>query len=235
MTDGTTITVNFAKPIPVFPLDSAVLLPQQVLPLHIFEPRYRQMIDHVLDGAGQIAMGVFQGGKWKQEYHGRPPLRPFVCVGQVVQHERLEDGRYNVLLQGVCRARIVQELPASAERLYREAVLSPVGLGDLDEQVLAESRDRLGGMLAEGPLTKLVAAPAVSEYINNPEVPTTAILELVSFTILHDPEVRYRLLAEPNAKLRARIIVEELDGLSTLLRRAESQRAEDWPKGMSWN
>ncbi|MBX3364062.1 MAG: LON peptidase substrate-binding domain-containing protein [Phycisphaeraceae bacterium] len=235
MTDGATITVNFAKPMPVFPLDTAVLLPQQVLPLHIFEPRYRQMIDHVLDGAGQFAMGVFAGDRWKQEYHGRPPLRPFVCIGQVVQHERLDDGRYNVLVQGVCRARIIRELPPSAERHYREAMLSPVGLGDHDDDELSNTRARLGELLAEGPLTHLAAAPAVSEYIRNTDVPTAAILELVSFTLLNDPEVRYRLLAEPSTTRRAEIIEHELGGLIRLLTLAERQRLTEWPKGMSWN
>ena len=117
MSEDNTVQVNFGKPIPLFPLDSAVLLPQQVLPLHIFEPRYRQMVERALDGAGQIAMAVFEGESWKQQYHGRPALRPAVCIGQIVQHERLPDGRYNIILQGVCRARISKESARDGERL----------------------------------------------------------------------------------------------------------------------
>lgn len=220
---------------PVFPLDAVSLLPQQVLPLHIFEPRYRQMVAHVLDGSGQIAMGVFKGERWKQEYHGRPPIRPFVCIGQIVQHEKLDDGRYNVLMQGVCRATIIKEMPPSAERLYREAMLAPVGLQPVDEDDLAVARGRLGSMLSEGPLTRLAAASSVAEYVRNGQIPTSAILELVSFTILTDPEVRYRLLAEPDTSARAEIIESELKDLSRLLVRADSQKPWEWPKGMSWN
>ena len=57
------------------------LLPQQVIPLRIFEPRYKQMVEDVLDGTGQFAIAVFSGRRWKQEYHGKPPIRPAVCIG----------------------------------------------------------------------------------------------------------------------------------------------------------
>src|SRR5580765_1551354 len=112
MSEETTISVNFGKPMPIFPLNSVVLLPHGVLPLHVFEDRYRQMVGDALDGSGQIAMAVFEGADWKQEYHCRPPVRPAVCVGQIIQHHKLPDGRYNIALQGICRARILQELPA---------------------------------------------------------------------------------------------------------------------------
>lgn len=235
MSDGSTITVNFSRAMPLFPLDSAVLLPQQVLPLHIFEPRYRQMIQHVLDGAGQIAMAVFEGDRWKQEYHGRPPLRPCVCVGQVVQHERQDDGRYNLLLQGVCRARVTGELPATTEKLYREAILMPLPADEPVEAELEEHRLRLEELLGDGPLTRLAAAPTICEYLRNVKIPTSAILELVSFTLLQDAELRYRLLAEPKVRRRAQLIERELSDLGGLLRRAARQRPQDWPKGCAWN
>ncbi|MGP1309805.1 MAG: LON peptidase substrate-binding domain-containing protein, partial [Phycisphaerales bacterium] len=92
------IRVNFNRPMPVFPLREVVLFPHAAIPLHIFEERYRDMVDDALDGAGQIAMAVFEGERWTQEYHGRPPIRPAVCVGQILQHERLADGRYNIIL-----------------------------------------------------------------------------------------------------------------------------------------
>jgi len=235
MSDQTSISVNFGKAMPLFPLDSVTLLPQQVLPLHIFEPRYRQLIGDVLDGSGQLAMGMFKGDRWKQEYHGRPPVRPSVCIGQIVQHEKLDDGRYNVLIQGVCRARIEEELPAREGVLYREVMLSPVGVGEMDESLLAGTRDRLEHMLTEGPLTRLSAASAVAEYARDEELPTTALLELVSFTMVGDAELKYRLLAEGDAAERARLVESELGHLESLLRRADAQRPDLWPKGTSWN
>lgn len=235
VSNETSISVNFGKPLPLFPLDRVSLLPQQVLQLHVFEPRYRQMVEQALDGAGQIGMAVFRGDAWKQQYHGRPPIRAAVCIGQIVQHQKLDDGRFNLLLQGVCRARVIKELPASEERLYRMALLEPVGIEGAEGEELGELRDSLDLMLSEGPLTRMHAAGALLEYVRNEEIPTTALMELVSFTLLTDSEVRYKLLAEGDAGARASLIRSELVGLRSLLRRAEAQRPEEWPKGCSWN
>ena len=233
--EESTVRVNFGKPMPLFPLDSVSLLPQQVLPLHIFEPRYRQMMEHTLDGPGQFAMAVFKGRAWKQQYHGRPPLMRAVCIGQVAQHEKLPDGRFNVLLQGVCRARITGEVPAEEERLYRAAILEPVDATSHADDELADAREFLEDTLTDGPLAQLAAARAVLEYVQNEEVPTSALLELVSFTMLSGKSLRYRLLAEGDIHRRAAIIRTELLSLGQLIQRAAAQKPEDWPKGLSWN
>jgi hypothetical protein len=238
------VRIDFGKPIPVFPLQSVTLLPQQVLPLHVFEPRYVQMVKHALDGGGLIAMGVFDGPRWKQEYHGRPPVKPVVCVGHIVQHTAVEGGRYNLLLQGVCRARIMREEPGSAERLYRAALLEPFGdsgatdaplMDDDSRRTLGEARKRITSMLAEGPLANLAAAEPVLEYLRDEDISNSAILELVSFPLVLDARARYRLLEEGDAKTRAGIILHELDTLERLVRMARVQHPEHWPKGLSWN
>lgn len=252
MSEETSIQVNFGRPMPIFPLDMVSLLPQQVLPLHIFEKRYQQMIKHALDGAGQFAMAVFAGDDWKQDYEGRPSIRPAVCIGQIMQHEKLPDGRYNIILQGVCRARVVVELPGDEARLYRVAVLEPVGLENAREDqepveghaatyvgestpFLSQARERLGRMLSDGPLTKMADAGAVLNYVKNDDFHTSALLELVSFTLINDDSLRYRLLAEPSADTRAGLILAELEHLSKMIRKAIKQHPEDWPKGCSWN
>jgi len=243
MADEVSIRVNFAKPIALFPLDSLAILPQQVIPLHIFEARYRQMVDRALDSAGQIAMAVYEGDGWRDNYDGNPPLKPFVCVGQIVQHERLPDGRYNILLQGVCRARIAEELvpeddratPAEPARLFREAMLEPVGLEAGDETHLQSLRDWVTQQLQHGPLNKLAMADQVLEYVENDAIPAEAVVELVSFALLTDEDTRYRLLSEPDADARIRVVREELGALARLIRDAGAQHPEDWPKGLSWN
>jgi len=237
--DSVSVQVNFGRPIPLFPLQHVTLLPQQVVPLHIFEDRYRQLVERALDGSGQLAMAVFSGGEWKKNYHGRPRIRRAVCLGQIAQHEKLADDRYNILLQGVCRARIVKELPAEEGTLYRQAMLEPVGIGDEDEDELSGVRGKLEEMLSEGPLARARIAEPLLEYIRNDEIPTVAILEIVSFTILGDTlgdaELRYRLLAEGRATARAALIETQLSSLGGLIERALRQHPEDWPKGCSWN
>ncbi len=252
MSEESSIQVNFGNAMPLFPLDQATLLPQQLLPLHIFEPRYRQMIEHVLDGSGQFALAVFEGDRWKQEYHGKPPLRPAVCIAQIVQHEKLPDGRFNILVQGVCRGRILREVPPESGRLYRSALLEPVGLskapppeakewseddgaGDDASESLRVVRGRIGDLLGDGPLTQLTHAAPVLEYVRNEELPTSAVLEVVSFTLITDPKLRYALLAEGDAETRGTMILRELEHLAGLIRKAERQHPEAWPKGCSWN
>ncbi|MGD9688177.1 MAG: LON peptidase substrate-binding domain-containing protein [Phycisphaerales bacterium] len=241
MSDETEIQVNFGKPMPVFPLGAVMLMPHAVLPLLIFEPRYRQMIENALDGAGQIAMGIFEGDDWRQDYEGTPPLRDAVCVGQITRHQKLPDGRYHVWLHGVCRARILQELGPNETRLYRLVMLEPVGVADIDEQALEPYRARFTELLTDTSLSTLSNAKAIVKHLANDEVPTSAILELLTVSVLHDtearyyPELHYRLLAEGDASRRAELILNEMQDLRTLLQRAEKQRHADAPRGCTWN
>jgi hypothetical protein len=103
--------------LPIFPLPSAVLLPYEVLPLHIFEPRYREMIADVLEHDRPLAIVQLAPG-WEGDYEGRPPVEPLCGAGFVTRHEKLPDGRYNILLRGMARLEIVSELPL--RHLYRE-------------------------------------------------------------------------------------------------------------------
>src|SRR5437868_7063206 len=102
----------------LFPLPNLVLYPHVMQPLHIFEGRYREMLQDALAGDQLIAMAVLQPG-WETEYESRPPVSEHACLGKVVAHHRLEDGRYNVLLMGVQRVRIVEELQPL--RSFRQA------------------------------------------------------------------------------------------------------------------
>src|SRR5438270_7411228 len=92
--------------VPLFPLPNVVLFPRAVLPLHIFEERYKAMTAHALEGDRQFAMALLRPG-WEKNYYSKPVIDPVVCVGRILTHERLEDGKYNFMLQGTTRARVV--------------------------------------------------------------------------------------------------------------------------------
>ncbi|MBI1345032.1 peptidase S16 [bacterium] len=101
---------------PLFPLPNVVLFPQALLPLHIFEPRYRQMTADALAGEGLIAMALLRPTS------GEPTaIHDIVGLGKIVSHERLPDGRYHLVLRGLARARVHREVPT--DRLYRLAEL----------------------------------------------------------------------------------------------------------------
>ncbi len=235
MSEDIDVRVNFARPMPLFPIDGLVMLPQQVVPLHIFEERYRQMVARVLDGPGQIAMAVFEGSGVAATDGAQPRLRPSVCVGQIVQHEKLEDGRYNILLQGVCRGRIVEEQPPTPTRLFRTALLEPVEHDPSDSAELDHHRAWLEHELDSGELSRLRASEDLLEYVRNEDVPTAILFELLSFTLLSDTELRYGLLAEPDPRRRAELVRSDLEKFRRLIRLADRQGSDEWPKGMSWN
>lgn len=239
--DAPTIRVNFARPLPVFPLDAVALFPHAVAPLHIFEPRYRQMVSDSLDESGQIAMGVFEGDRWREEYHGRPPVKPCVCIGHIAQHERLPDGRYNILLQGVCRARILEEIPPDDDRLFRQAMLAP--LGEIDEPPAPGARERLRELLLLPPLARFVdpqghsLTQGLADLLLREEahVPTHVVADLVAHLLVKEPALRYGVLSEPEATERMSLVESELRHLAGLIRRADLQLDPKAPKGVHWN
>ncbi len=94
-----------------------MLFPRLVLPLHIFEPRYRDMIRDALAGDGIVGM-VLLRGEWQRHYYGRPEIFPTGTAGRVVRHEALADGGYDILLAGIREFEVEEEY---ADRSYRHA------------------------------------------------------------------------------------------------------------------
>ncbi|MCE9591376.1 MAG: LON peptidase substrate-binding domain-containing protein [Planctomycetes bacterium] len=225
------LTINFSEPFPLFPLPQCVLLPHATIPLHIFEPRYYKMVSDVLDGHGMIAMSAFEGDDWKQDYEGSPPLRPFVCLGHIVRHEALPNNRYHILLQGLCRARLIEEVPSTPYRMARldptETVSEPDG--DLDDH-----RRRIESLLTDKHLKELAGVSAISHWLTA-EVPTTALVDLASMALCDDNESRYRLLAEPNAVARAQWLEHYLKLTRRSLEVAQRFAPPDMPDGINLN
>src|SRR6187549_2359832 len=122
--------------IPIFPLPNVVLFPSVFLPLHIFEPRYRQMVDDALNGDRIIGMTLLRAG-WESDYEGRPAVYPLGCAGVITHAERLPDGRFNIVLRGMEKFRITRE---EDDRLYRVAHVDPVPEWPAD-RVREEMRD----------------------------------------------------------------------------------------------
>jgi Lon protease-like protein len=104
----------------LFPLPNVVLFPRIHCPLHIFEPRYRQMTTDALAGAREIGMATVRP-EHIAEMAGDPPLFSVGCIGTIERAQRRDDGRYDVVLLGTRRFRVEREVPRSGERLYRIA------------------------------------------------------------------------------------------------------------------
>ena len=101
--------MDLPETVALFPLPNAVLFPGVPLPLHIFEPRYREMVRDVERGQERLIGMVLLRGEWRKDYYGRPDIYPNGCAGRMVSVEPLPDGRYNILLHGVREFTIVGE------------------------------------------------------------------------------------------------------------------------------
>jgi len=119
--------------IPVFPLPDVVLFPGVFLPLHVFEPRYREMVKDSLAGDRLIGISLLRPG-WDHDAEDRPAIYPVGCVGLISHIEELDDGRYNLVLRGVEKFRVVRE--EDAMRAYRRA-----SVDYFEEQMTAADRE----------------------------------------------------------------------------------------------
>ncbi len=202
-----------AQALKVFPLPSAVLFPHAALPLHIFEPRYRTLVREALEGDKVMALANLQAG-WEGQYGGRPPMQPILCAGLISWHEELPDGRYNILLQGVSRARLLDELPA--DKLYREArveLLPDAPFEGPEEERVRQAVFELAGRVP----------PSFAENFL-PVVARTgggALADVVAAAIIPEPDRRQELLEELD--VRARLIA-VLDDVGDLLARLNPVR-----------
>lgn len=119
--------------IPLFPLPGAILFPRAQLPLHIFEPRYREMVQDSIDGGGQI--GMIQPRPGGPDAATEPPLYSVGCAGEIVGLEELEDGRFNIVLNGTHRFRMIREVDLGAA--YRSADVDVAAFDDREPDPLA--------------------------------------------------------------------------------------------------
>ena len=135
--------------IPIFPLPNVVLFPSVFLPLHIFEPRYREMVADALTGDRIIGMVLLRPG-WEADYEGRPPIYPVGCAGLITFSEQHADGRYNIVLRGLEKFRVEGE---DHSRSYRVADVESLmeEPSETDRAIIREERRRLEALLVPQP------------------------------------------------------------------------------------
>ena len=120
--NGEAPSVQPGRIVPMFPLPNVFLFPSTLMPLHIFEPRYRQMIEDSLDGPGRIVIAAVLEGH-DDELAGAPPVHHIAGLGEIARHERLPDGRFLIVLAGLARV-LIREVPS--QRLYRQVEAIPL-------------------------------------------------------------------------------------------------------------
>ncbi len=190
--------------IPLFPLPDAVLFPGQALPLHIFEPRYRDMTAAALSGDRLLAVGLLRPGYEATYFTRQAPVHPLVGIGRILHAQCLPDGRYNLLLQGSARARIENEVDGQTYRVARAETCPTTQ--DLDAAGRARVRTDLEHALsspASGVCRKLFSQGLA---LLRDAVDLETCVNLLAGALPVAGEVRQRLLERDSLAARATLL-----------------------------
>ena len=199
---------SFSGTVRLFPLPNLVLFPHVMQPLHIFEPRYRAMMEEAIAGDQLIALALFAPG-WEKDYEGRPPLLPIACLGRIATHQRLPEDRFNLLLLGLKRVRLVRELPLT--KLFREAEAEV--LEDVYSSATAPTRAGLHKELVDSFKRILPTLSDTQEQVDDllgRNVPLGVLTDIISYTLDLGASLKEQLLHECNVDRRAALLVDYL-------------------------
>jgi Lon protease-like protein len=195
--------------LPIVPLPDLTFFPHTVLPLHIFEPRYRAMVSDCLARNRKLAVVGLKPG-YEDNYEGKPAVHAVAGAGEIVRCERLATGRFNILIKGESRIRIDREMPSDTlYRLVEATVLEDVGDGGaradtLTAEIKARCRRVLNAVGRSSP--RLEAALSSS--------PSPAILaDQIASALIPSPPLRQRLLEETDVERRLGLLLTSLDRL----------------------
>jgi len=207
MNDDQSALAGFRGEVRLFPLPNLVLFPHVVQGLHVFEPRYRQLLADSLAGDHLIGLVLLQPG-WEEEYDSTPPIESVACLGRVGWHEKLPDGRFNLRLRGLARIGLTEELPT--DRLYRMA------RAEMIPDVVPAEIQRLKVLrrtLAEAVLPRFGADGAAQQQLQDlftGDEPLGHVCDVLSYALPLPMEMKQALLAEPHVDLRAEIMIQAL-------------------------
>ena len=192
--------------IPLFPLPNVVLFPNVFLPLHIFEPRYRQMVHQALAADRMIGMVLLKPG-YEADYEQTPPVYDIGCAGTITHVERLPDGRFNIVLKGIEKFRVEQEHRPTDTVLYREAQVCAISeaLTDDGRALLQRQRAELETRLA--PLFSAARAASRLPEIMSDEDLVNALAQYLAL----EPVEKQALLELPGPVVRAKALLELLE------------------------
>jgi Lon protease-like protein len=204
--------MEFDGVVRLFPLPDIVLLPYNVVPLHIFEKRYREMLKDSLANDRLIAMATLLPG-YEDQYEGSPPISPYVCVGKVTHHEKTNAGTDNIFLVGLKRAQVDKEIDSHS--LFRKAkVTSLEDSNHLDDKTAESMSDQLIAVIEKtvSGMGKLV------EQLRSESITALVLADIVAFNLPLGNERKLKLLAESDGSKRIQMLLSYLQELDEQLR-----------------
>jgi Lon protease-like protein len=195
------------KSLPIFPLPNCVLLPGGLLPLHVFEDRYREMTRDCLAGHQLMGVARLRPG-YEVSYYGRPPVFERCGVGRIICSEELPDGRFTLLLRGVMRAEIKRELPG--ERNYRVVEASAIDDTSYDPIDAHDHHRRL--ILLCDRLAELIEQGSLRDLVRSFDSPG-ACADAVAAALVMDADARQELLEARDPMVRLQRTLHHLSHL----------------------
>jgi Lon protease-like protein len=193
--------------LPVFPLPRVVFFPGTALPLHLFEPRYTEMIEDCLEsGCTAMAVALLAPG-WESHYEDRPAICEVAGAGRIVAHQRRPDGTHDVILHGLNRVRL-HELPDEG-RPYRCARAEPI-----PDAGTASSSDVLAMMACATRVAAKVRErqPDFSLQVSAELSPARAA-DVVADQLVVSPEERQQILETQDVKERVGLVTQSVASL----------------------
>ncbi len=198
--------------LPLFPLPHCVLLPGALLPVHVFERRYRLMTQQVLEqlpGGRRIATALLVEGHESLAETSQAPIHPVVCVSQIVEHAALPDGRYNLILAGLWRARVIDEDQRGPFRMarVRRMVPSVQGFNRRAVEVLTDIQQVLADAIDCGVLERRLIY-----WITDKSSFCEQFVDLLAYHVLpqDEPELKQAVLEEGDIQQRAAILTDRI-------------------------
>ena len=180
--------VSIPKVIPLFPLPNLVFFPRTYVPLHIFEPRYREMVQAAAASHRMVGMVLLKEG-WEADYEGAPAIFAMGCVGRMMNVQRLSDGRSNILLQGLRRFEIQHEVGAES---YRQGRIVLKDLSQPDAALPTEVRREIVKVVA-GLIRNREEGLALSAMLKQP-IHDDVLVQNLSFALDFTPLEKQFLL-----------------------------------------
>jgi len=195
--------------VPVFPLPGVVLFPHALLPLHIFELRYRTMVRDALSAERMIALALLKSG-WEQDYQGSPEFHPLGCLARFEDVEWLPNDCYDLRVLGLARVRLDRQVREYPYRSARVRVLPQDPYTEDDPLVQVER----GATTAVFQRLVAAAAALAGESAPKPpgaELPYEALVNLLCMSLEVEGEEKLELLALDSVIERGRRVRERVE------------------------
>jgi uncharacterized protein len=191
--------------LPVFPLPRTVLMPGALLPLHVFEPRYRELVAYCIDNERLLAVATLCDG-YEEQYYEAPPLHKVLGIGEIVGHQPFPDGRCNLALKYAGRATLVEEL--KTETLFRCFRAEPI------YDANAEAADEMHQLRLLLFQLGMASPKVANEAQRLTELEDQVMVDSLARKILESAELQLRYLGSTDFVERVKLVY---DGVASLL------------------